>query len=159
MKKNFYYLFAMMMAVVLCVGFTSCGSDDDEGGSGNSNPLVGTWQQVSDEIYNGDDVHVSYPSNTYKHFNADGTGFLYSKGDDWYVFRFSYKKEGNVYLYMLYDDGTPVPEYFKVISCTETELVIGWLSENWKETDDNDSKLIAIGKYVKVSDSVIAGIK
>ena len=42
-------MFAIMMALV-CVGFASCGSDDDDGG-GHPNKLVGTWtREVSSRV-------------------------------------------------------------------------------------------------------------
>lgn len=48
MKKNSFYLLAIMMAAVLCVGFTSCGDDDDDP-KNTGNDLVG-WYINYDEI-------------------------------------------------------------------------------------------------------------
>ena len=49
MKKNSFYLLAIMMAVVLCVSFTSCSDDDDTG-----NDLVG-WYLNNDELCTKED--------------------------------------------------------------------------------------------------------
>ena len=35
-KRNYWSLLAIMMVAVLCVGFVSCGDDDDEGGNGGN---------------------------------------------------------------------------------------------------------------------------
>ena len=42
MKKNQFRVFAMMIMALVCVGFASCGSDDD---GKNSSALVGIWSQ------------------------------------------------------------------------------------------------------------------
>lgn len=52
MKKNSFYLLAIMMAAVLCVGFTSCGDDDDDP-KNTGNDLVG-WYINYDEIMTKD---------------------------------------------------------------------------------------------------------
>lgn len=50
MKKFHFSVFAMMITALVCVGFASCGSDDDDGGSSYSltdeeavTALQGTW--------------------------------------------------------------------------------------------------------------------
>ena len=46
MKKNQFRVFAMMIMALVCVGFASCGSDDDgKNESNNSSALVGIWSQ------------------------------------------------------------------------------------------------------------------
>ena len=37
MKKNVFRLMTALMMAVMCVGFSACGSDDDDGGSGGGN--------------------------------------------------------------------------------------------------------------------------
>lgn len=140
MKKNSFYLFAMMMAVVLCVGFTSCSSDDDDEGDAG---LVGTWRYVSYEThYNNGKVEVmdpnSYGVESYWHFNADGTmdGYESYRGE-FDVAHFTYKYEGKT---LIVDE----VEY-EVISLTKTELKI----------KRNESDRYTIETHVKVSDSVI----
>ena len=139
MKKNSFYLFAMMMAVVLCVGFTSCSSDDDDEGNPS---LVGTWKFVSYEMhYYGGKVEV-VEMNEYEpfywHFNADGTmdGYESYRGE-FDVAHFTYKYEGKT---LIVDE----VEY-EVISLTKTELKI----------KRNESDRYTIETHVKVSDSVI----
>lgn len=46
-KKNYLHLLAFAMVAMLCVGFTSCGGDDDdEDGGISKKALVGTWELV-----------------------------------------------------------------------------------------------------------------
>lgn len=45
-KKNYYWSLMVAVAMaIICLGFVSCGDDDDEPGSGSNNVLVGTWTQ------------------------------------------------------------------------------------------------------------------
>ena len=61
MKKNNLILsFAFLLIGLFCVGLSSCGSDDDEGGSIDQN-LVGTWYR------NGSSYTAGW------RFNANGT--------------------------------------------------------------------------------------
>ena len=53
-----FRLFATLLVIVLCAGFTSCSDDDDD------NPIVGTWRSEVDNYGYSD----SYT------FNADGSG-------------------------------------------------------------------------------------
>ncbi len=87
MKKNYFMsLLACMMAVVMCVGFSSCGSDDDEG-SGSYNLtdeeavslFQGTWsvniteydEEDGDESYtetwvvSGNEVSITHGGSSY----------------------------------------------------------------------------------------------
>lgn len=42
--KNYFKLLAMMIMAFVCVGFASCGSDDDDSNNGGvPNELVGIW--------------------------------------------------------------------------------------------------------------------
>ena len=50
MKKNSFYLLAIMMAAVLCVGFTSCGDDDDEENPQNSEKDLVGWYRNCDDL-------------------------------------------------------------------------------------------------------------
>ena len=48
--KNYFKLFAMMIMAFVCVGFASCGSDDDDKNeSNNTSALVGVWTQFHKE--------------------------------------------------------------------------------------------------------------
>ncbi len=112
MKK--FKLFAMMLVIATCVGFTSCGDDDDDEDLPGSNSLVGVWQE------SGDGYSFSLT------LNADGTGILaesekgssYTQeieweasenmiriyadgGDDYWYYRI---KGGSLYLYPTRED-------------------------------------------------------
>lgn len=138
MKKNSFYLFAMMMAVVLCVSFTSCSDDDDEGGSGSTNALVGTWQCVSNTSLGSDE-------SEYLKFDAKGNTtwyYVYTKESSFKICKYAYEGTTLVFTWL---DGTI--ETYEVLSVTESELEI-----KRKGSSDAD-------KYKKVADSVVAGIK
>lgn len=47
MKKFQFRVFAIMIMALVCVGFASCGSDDDDSKnkSNNTSDLVGIWAQ------------------------------------------------------------------------------------------------------------------
>ena len=50
MKKFQFRVFAMMIMALVCVGFASCGSDDDgKNKSNNTSALVGIWAQFHEE--------------------------------------------------------------------------------------------------------------
>lgn len=148
MKKNWFSLFATMMAVVMCVGFTSCGDDDDEGGSVDVTVanLVGTWQLQSEEEYDedGDLEEKGSPSEPiYVHFNADNTGCEYERDeDDWWTNPFTYTLNGNT---LTYGKGSN-----EIVTLTTSQLVLKYTYSygGW-----------CIERYKKVSDSVIAGAK
>lgn len=93
-KKRLWNLLAIMMVVMLSVGFASC--DDDVEGD-DANPLIGTWvmQHQSNQDY---DSYV---------FNRDGTGtmtiYRISSGNNSsYPFTYSY---GENILSIVYKDG------------------------------------------------------
>ena len=74
MKKNCIdWLTIMLMAFVVCAGFTACGDDDDddvkrseqENVISTSNPLVGTWYASWTDTSKGHGTII---------FRADGTG-------------------------------------------------------------------------------------
>lgn len=49
MKKLQFNVLAMVIMALVCVGFASCGSDDDNKTSGASSELVGIWTQYHRE--------------------------------------------------------------------------------------------------------------
>ena len=65
MKKFQFRVLAMIMMALVCVGFVSCGDDDDDDGLANldetSQLIVGSWYRNS-----------SYGTYSWQ-FNADGT--------------------------------------------------------------------------------------
>ena len=143
MKKRCFYLFAMMVAVVLCVGFASCSSDDDEGGSGNTGSIVGTWQLVVEEEYDESgellDSDNVKGEQIYYRFNNDMTGFEYERGRK---YPFTYTLIGNILA--ITEEGYSADEY-EIVTLTKSELAIK--SEYYGGYD--------IERYQKVSDSSI----
>ena len=69
-KKHLWNLLAIMMVAMLSVGFTSCGDDDDEGGSVNSD-LVGTWTKQYDRL---GVIGLKLTSNGEAYYNEWSTG-------------------------------------------------------------------------------------
>lgn len=76
--RNFKFL-SLLMFVVLSVGFTACGDDDDDEISADN--LVGTWElywSAGYEKYNGEedrwDEAVDESDKFRMTFNSDGTG-------------------------------------------------------------------------------------
>ena len=61
MKKNLFFLFALICSVSL---FTACSDDDDDNKGGDENlisgPMVGTWQ-LADVVKDEDGTFVSGP--------------------------------------------------------------------------------------------------
>lgn len=74
MKK--YFLFSVMVLATLCVGFTSCSDDDDDGGTDGN--VVGKWSLVSRTL-NGSSESVS--SSDFLEIKSDGTFLEYDGGD------------------------------------------------------------------------------
>lgn len=67
------------MMIALCIGFTACSDDDDEGIAGDAKTLiVGTWESTWSkgyEIYEGerDEWNEAYTEDVYT-FKNDGSG-------------------------------------------------------------------------------------
>lgn len=173
MKKNFYSLFAVMMAVVLCVGFTSCSSDDDEdGGSVSLSDLVGTWQCVGWETYDAKgNVVPSHPQEYFYHINADGTGTGYGKdlSGEWGTLHLRCGFEGKTLVIGSYanDDGS-AGDYVKeeVVTLTQSELMTRFIwnvkleySDGYGNVTESEEEWCTYYKYKKVSDSVLDNLK
>ena len=69
--KKVLSIWSWAMVLALCVGFSSCSNDDDEGGSNKdfSKLIVGKWKYYS--YYNSDWFEVE--QDVYVQFNADGS--------------------------------------------------------------------------------------
>ena len=64
-KKILLFMMTILVMVLTCIGFTSCGSDDDDN---NSVSIVGTWEcEWNDNDESGYTVLI---------FNSNGTGIL-----------------------------------------------------------------------------------
>lgn len=155
MKKNSFYLFAMMMAVVLCVGFASCSSDDDEGGSGNTNSFVGTWMWLSDETHYSNGTMDDYDINDqhYYQFKTNGIVVLYTYYDNKLYIengKYSYDEKTKTLTFSWSGDGDYENEKREIISCSDVEM-------KWKSNKDGSSYVVST--YMKVKDSVLDDLK
>lgn len=66
-KKNLLFLLTILVMTLTCIGFTSCGSDDDDNVN-NSVSIVGTWEhEWNDNNESGYTILI---------FNSNGTGIL-----------------------------------------------------------------------------------
>ena len=164
MKKNKFYLLAMMLMAMLCISFVSCDKedlqiegDDDEEITGEG--LVGTWKFVSvvnyykDESRKPEKVDYTQYDSLYKlfyKFNENGTGKLYEweKGDGWYVDPFNYTFDGKKIIAPENEGDTEID----VVKLTSTELII-------KADEDLDDEDVAYMEqtYKRVSESAVAG--
>ena len=101
MKKLAFNWLAVLLAVVLSVGFSSCKDDDDDdndggGGGAAAGSIVGTWRQ---------DFSSGYVLIT---FDKDGTGreqeYDTEDGGLAYSDSFSWAQDGNS-IFLRYEDG------------------------------------------------------
>ena len=72
--KKVLSIWSLTMLLVMCVGFTSCSKDDDDGGKGGdtkkfSELLLGKWKYYA--YYDGDWCKVD--NEYYIQFNSDGS--------------------------------------------------------------------------------------
>lgn len=144
MKKNGFYLFAMMMAVVLCVGFTSC--DDEDSGYG---PLIGTWHHVADAKYKGGTSNTEYyeydevEKGSYRQFKPNGKGARYTYNETtgkWEKESFTYEYNQPGQIIILNNNTWAIP----LRSLTETEMrTVGggsvdyFVGEIYRKVDDS----------------------
>ena len=92
--KTLKYFSFILLSLVLGVGFTSCG-DDDEGIDPSA--IVGKWEAVWSEGYEIDDEEPEYNDSwseevggEFVTFEADGSGYYQNNTQ-----KFSWKLEGN----------------------------------------------------------------
>ena len=106
MKKYFVSLMAMMMAVVMCMTFSSCSKDDDETDGSGGFSIVGTWYEYEDDVESLDAVWV---------FNSDNTGSVeeYYHGKSEGVDKIKYKFANNT-LSIYYEGEEDDPSVFKI---------------------------------------------
>lgn len=129
------------MAVVLCVAFTSCSSDDE---SKDSNPLVGTWQFLGYEYSDGT---VYNNHNHYIHFYVDGKVALYTN-DGVETGNYKYDEKTKILTCVWIDDDDIEEEERQLIFINSTEM-------KWKTTDGHND----ISVYKKVNDSLLDNFK
>ena len=80
--KKLYSTIMLLAMMVAALGFTACGDDDeDDGGSGYSSFLVGTWQVEDEDSYADEVEYVQFKSNgTYINVQYDEDGLYITKG-------------------------------------------------------------------------------
>ena len=113
-----FRLFATLLVIVLCAGFTSCSDDDDE------NPLVGTWVNIE-----------SRNSVEYKDvmtINSDGTGSsaIYENGqidkEGVENFKYTYDEKSKVFTFIWEEDSYGETDIYsmRVQELTSSKLVL-----------------------------------
>ena len=113
-----FRLFATLLVIALCAGFTSCRDDDDE------NPLVGTW--VSIENRNS----VEYKD--VMTINSDGTGSsaIYENGqidkEGVENFKYTYDEKSKVFTFIWEEDSYGETDIYsmRVQELTSSKLVL-----------------------------------
>lgn len=117
--KTLKYFSFILLSLVLGVGFTSCG-DDDEGIDPSA--IVGKWEAVWSEGYEIDDEEPEYNDRwseevggEFVTFEADGSGYYQNNTQ-----KFSWKLEGN----QLMIDERYSTEVYTVVKLNASEMVL-----------------------------------
>ena len=113
-----FRLFATLLVIVLCAGFTSCSDDDDE------NPLVGTWVSIEDRN------SVEYKD--VMTINSDGTGSsaIYENGqidkEGVENFKYTYDEKSKVFTFIWEEDSYGETDIYsmRVQELTSSKLVL-----------------------------------
>lgn len=116
MKKTINLAGMLFMAVLLCVNFTACGSDDDEDDAEAT--IVGTWEVTSiDASYSVGELTGAVGDKMT--FRSDGA---YVSGDDYG----KWKKEGNTLTVTSDDSSEPgvynIPAVFTITKLTRSAM-------------------------------------
>lgn len=145
MKKNSFYLWGIMMVIALCVGFTSCGDDEEDSNGGepiegpiSANALVGTWKYVGTLYVDDGEYENSSDRITYFHYNADGTGAKYwhsNRDYDWDMETFKYVLDQRNII-ITYDHLSDSNTY-EIVSLTNMELILGMPYHKYQKVDDS----------------------
>ena len=96
MKKNLLNWMTILMVAIVCVGFVSCGGDDDDSNSvTDPSAIIGTWVKFYEKetkwvLSNGDWVKTSedednnHGGQSAVYFGADGTYYqMYNYDGSW----------------------------------------------------------------------------
>lgn len=121
MKKFFLFL---TLAVAAC-GFAACSDDDDNGGVGNADNLIGRWTLVKEVwTYDGGEkeVDVYEPGEEgFLFFDEDGTG--YDRSDSWTDY-FEYMLSGNQLTIYYEDDEEFVHAIISSLSASKLVMIV-----------------------------------
>ena len=115
---NTFRLFATLLFIFLCAGFTSCSDDDDE------NPLVGTWVNIENRN------SVEYKD--VMTINSDGTGSsaIYENGqidkEGVENFKYTYDEKSKVFTFIWEEDSYGETDIYsmRVQELTSSKLVL-----------------------------------
>ena len=113
-----FRLFATLLVIILCAGFTSCSDDDDE------NPLVGTWVNIENRN------SVEYKD--VMTINSDGTGSsaIYENGqidkEGVENFKYTYDEKSKVFTFIWEEDSYGETDIYsmRVQELTSSKLVL-----------------------------------
>lgn len=113
-----FRLFATLLVIALCAGFTSCSDDDDE------NPLVGTWVNIE----NRNSVEYKEVMT----INSDGTGSsaIYENGqidkEGVENFKYTYDEKSKVFTFIWEEDSYGETDIYsmRVQELTGSKLVL-----------------------------------
>ena len=150
MKKNKFYLLAIMFFAVSCIGFVSC-DDDDEAAGDIPSELVGTWKYVKKELYAEGELYRTYGVEgelPYWQFKANGSGAEYDLYEgEWDREYFTYKVENNILTF----SHNYSNRNYRIETLTSTTLVV---KEGSLDGIYSDS-YFELTYYTKVSDSEV----
>ncbi|WP_294620017.1 lipocalin family protein [uncultured Bacteroides sp.] len=139
MKKFELKFWLSCMVMALCVGFTSCSDDDDEGIAGDAKTLIiGTWQSTWNkgyEIYDGEkeEWDEAYTDEVYT-FKKDGTG-TYKDEYDNSTDPFTWSVSGNK-LKLTYDDNDSDEVVIKTLNENTAVLVVQYKDKDTEYYDE-----------------------
>lgn len=114
--RTFRLLGMALLAIVMCVNFTACSSDDDEKEETGTN-IVGTWKYTSSEDGTGsftfksngglvwDDGEETTSNHTYQ-LNGKDLKIIFNDNDDYTLGTFTIAGNKATYKYYWYDYAT-----------------------------------------------------
>lgn len=130
--RTFRFIGMALFAILMCVNFTACSNDDDEGNFGSSKRLVGTWNT---------DFNWTDCINWVYIFNADGTYTTKAGVYESQKGRYTYK---NPILTLSGTDGTSI---FTIVSFENDYFVVmtdgGRTATFYKDTDDGEKQFVS----------------
>ena len=117
MKKNIFSWMTIMLMAFVCVGFTACGDDDDNGETGGGDSSGSGTFQGAKRVF-GDNLVKVFTHSTSSHweFTYDANGFMTKAKEGTYSNNYDYEisYSGNIITAKKYKDG----EYRKTMTVT-----------------------------------------
>ena len=113
-----FRLFATLLVIVLCAGFTSCSDDDDE------NPLVGTWVNIENRN------SVEYKDVMTINSDSTGSSAIYENGqidkEGVENFKYTYDEKSKVFTFIWEEDSYGETDIYsmRVQELTSSKLVL-----------------------------------